>query len=574
MLSTRRATYDFDDAGATRRDEYDEHEEEDERRHRTSTAGGIGRGGRRGRRRGEKNFVSRLPGILPSGAVNDVMEIVGYVKSRDWLSDNPDSVDGLPSLHLNLIARGRPVFERDDDPDDDPENHPGDDLGDHTDIVAEGVGMLSFPRCITRMTDILRPHLYDTLLPAVREISNSRTVVISDVFLRNYGTKEEGVGRRTLLRDDNDDDVSDAEVVDVGDDVNGDDNVDVVKGAASAPAARFVLSPHYDVTAYATCVIALDSTASTGRNGLYVVPRRRSTSLPPGGVGGGDGVDENGIGSSGNPPAASSASVGHAALRRFFALEGGDGVAHSYDVLHGVDVDPDLGNERTSLIVWFTDNDDGGGRDDDDDDDDGGDNGGRGGASTGTPSSWLVDPDNDVGEFVLGLAIENSSSRGGERDAKTTTTTPAAGDHHAEVTADPYSLYLSSARTGNVYAISAIAQMCSDGLVPESQYDAISDILTSVHVGGEGGSSNPFFFGRQQRSNDYGIGDDHRSSSCGGLAIAYFTRLHPTTCFPRGKGARTVQRVISEGATGGGEGNLTLRRRTTNEDAHTDQAYF
>ncbi len=131
-----------------------------------------------------------------------------------------------------------------------------------------------------------------------------------------------------------------------------------------------------------------------------------------------------------------------------------------------------------------------------------------------------MDPDNDVGGFVLGLAIENSSLRGGERNANTaTTTTPPTGDHHAEVTADPYSLYLSSVRTGNAYAISAIAQMCLDGLVPKSQYDAILDILTSIHVGGDGGRSNPFFFGRQQRSNDYGIGNDHRSSSCGGLAI-------------------------------------------------------
>ena len=261
-------------------------------------------------------------------------------------------------------------------------------------------------------------------------------------------------------------------------------------------------------------MIALDSTASTGRSGLYVVPRRRSTS-PPGGVGGA--VDGDGIGPSRSSSAASAASVGHAALRQFFALGGGDGVAHSHDVLHGVDLDPDLGNERTSLIVWFTDSDDGGGRDGDDDDE--GEDGGSGGASTGTPSSWLVDPDDDVGEFVLGLAIESSSSGGGGRGANATTTLPS-GDHRAEAVADPYSLYLSSARTGNVYAISAIAQMCSDGLVPESQYDAISDILMSVHVGGEGGGSNPFFYGRQHRSNDYCVGDDHRSSSCEGLAIA------------------------------------------------------
>lgn len=89
-----------------------------------------------------------------------------------------------------------------------------------------------------------------------------------------------------------------------------------------ASSTRYGLSAHYDVTADATCVMALDS---TGRNGLYTIP-----STP--GVGG-----------------------SHAALRRFFPLEKGDGVAHTYDILHGVDVDPKLNRARTSLIVWFTD---------------------------------------------------------------------------------------------------------------------------------------------------------------------------------------------------------------------------
>ena len=486
MLSERRATFDF---GATDRDDYDDDDDDDDDEQRRGTTAGGGRGG--GRR---ANFVSRLPGILPPGVVDDVMEIVGRVKSRNWLSANPDSVDGLPSLHLNLIAGGRSMFEYDHpDPDPDDEDYPGE-----GDVISDEGGM-SFPRCISRMTNILRPYLYDTLLPAIREISNSHTVEISDVFLRNYGKKEE-VGRRPFLRDDDDDDIYNS---DDGDGVGDDDDDGGESVASAAAAARFVLSPHYDVTAYATCVIALDSTASTGRNGLYIMPRRRSSS-PPGGV------DVDGIGSSYSSSA--SASVGHAALRQFFALEVGDGVAHSYDVLHGVDVDSDLGRERTSLIVWFADDGDGRG---------GGGDCVRGavsvGGRSGTPPSWLLDPDDDVGEFVLGLAFESSSSVQGGRGANTTT--PPSRNYRAELAADPYPFYLSSARKGNIYAMSAIAQMCSDGIIPESQYDRILDILASVHVGGaEGGSFNPLFFGRQQRTDDYGIGDD--LSSWEGLAIA------------------------------------------------------
>ena len=44
-------------------------------------------------------------------------------------------------------------------------------------------------------------------------------------------------------------------------------------------------------------------------------------------------------------------------LKKFFQLnEGeGDGVVRTFDILHGVDVDPKLILPRTSLIVWFTD---------------------------------------------------------------------------------------------------------------------------------------------------------------------------------------------------------------------------
>jgi hypothetical protein len=72
-------------------------------------------------------------------------------------------------------------------------------------------------------------------------------------------------------------------------------------------------------------VIALDSSASSGSSGLYTIkPESKRPS-------------------------------NHAALRQFFPLDVGDGVLHSFDILHGVDVDKRLGTERTSLIIWFVD---------------------------------------------------------------------------------------------------------------------------------------------------------------------------------------------------------------------------
>jgi hypothetical protein len=111
------------------------------------------------------------------------MEIVGNVNLWDWLSTSPNSVDSLPSLHLNLISRGRPVFERNDHKDP---------AGIYVGIIlVRGGGAMLYPCCIMRMMDILQRHLYDTLLPVVWEISNLHIVKISDVFLCNYRKKED-----------------------------------------------------------------------------------------------------------------------------------------------------------------------------------------------------------------------------------------------------------------------------------------------------------------------------------------------------------------------------------------------
>ena len=108
-------------------------------------------------------------------------------------------------------------------------------------------------------------------------------------------------------------------------------------------------------------------------------------------------------------------------------------------------MDPKLNRSRTSLIVWFTD-----GKDED--------------QSVNQP--WLLNPTDANGEFILGLASESAV----EED----------GSHMMLKNAvDQYSLYLSSATRGNVFAMTSLAQMCDDGIVPESQYENILNILAS-----------------------------------------------------------------------------------------------
>ena len=330
----------------------------------------------------ESNVVSLQKEVLSSSTVEDVMAIMEEIKSRKWLSTNPDSVDGLPSLHLNLITNGVPLFQE----------------GEKDDGKFDKE--ITFSSCISRMTDILRPHLYDVLLPAVREMTNRQNVEILDVFIRNYGKMDMG--------DNNEE--SDAE----------DDKRKI----------RFGLSPHYDVTAYATCVMALDSTAANGKSGLYIIP------------------PANGISSS------------NAAHKEFIPLQRGDGIVHTYDILHGVDVDPELSRPRTSLIVWFVDR----GRDY-------GTRSGNGDDEVNQP--WLLNPKDDIGEFILGLASESNI----EED----------GSHlNLKNTINPLDLYIASASKGNIFAITTLGQLCDDEMLPETDIEKVRNILDAIDP------SNPF----------------------------------------------------------------------------------
>ena len=70
---------------------------------------------------------------------------------------------------------------------------------------------------------------------------------------------------------------------------------------------------------------------------------------------------------------------------------------------------------------------------------------------------WLLDPIDDVGEFVLGLAAESAVLDDG---------TPS----RLKEEVDPIELYISSASKGNVFAMTALAQKCDDGLIVGKEY--------------------------------------------------------------------------------------------------------
>jgi hypothetical protein len=372
-----------------------------------------------------KEMVSLFKEVLSCEVVESLMGYVTLIQKRNWLSMNPDSVDGLPSLHLNLISGGRPLFEtrnKDDSGHDDSGSGSGSDDGVWT--VEKEESSITFEQCILEMVDMLHVPLYETLLPAVRQLTNSHTLEISDVFVRNYGRLE--------CHENDDED---------GADGNGHD--DVAPPSQQRQKTRYGLSPHYDITAYATCVMALDSTAATGQNGLYTI--RRSDMGVDGGV------------------------SNHAALKEFFPLDKGDGVVHTFDVLHGVDVDPNLNQKRTSLIVWFTDTPE--------------HQKGQQMAKTTTtsttcPQPWLCHPSNHVEEFVLALATE-CGNHGHEEEGN--------DGQDAIPIHDPIALYLSSSSQGNVFAMTQLGQLCDNGrIVDPLHLETIHKFLKEMNP------SNPF----------------------------------------------------------------------------------
>ena len=326
LMSSRRVPYHF-------RDESDSYSQE-------ASSGNLS----------TRNVVAPQRRLLPKETIHQIKDIMATIEGNGWLSTNLDSVDNLPSLHLNLISDGEPIF-----PTMSGDNGASDDNGDDAPIT--------FENSIGRIWKVVRPHLEDTLLPNVRQVMGSSTVEISDVFIRRYG-----------------------------EDVQPDHSA----------ATRYGISAHFDVTASTTSVVALDDVAAEGKSGLYTT--------------------EN-----------SEVCTNHAALRRYFPLSAGDAVVHTWDVLHGVEIDP--GQQRTSLIVWFEDR-----RKDGD-------------QSLAFPP-WLSNPslDDDTGQFVLATATSGSV----DESMLSTENDGSDDDFH------PHNLYIRSASLGNAFALTSLGSLCNE----------------------------------------------------------------------------------------------------------------
>jgi hypothetical protein len=333
-----------------------------------------------GRGQAKGGVISQVPAILPRHVTEKVFERVKALEREGLLSTNPDSVDGLPSFHLNLVSNGQPLVALDEDKD----------------------NLDGFKLCLQDLLGLVEPYVYDELLPKVNQMMNSSNIRVADIFLRRYGQ-------------------------------------DMIDGKS-----RNGISAHYDVFSRVTSVIALDDVGADGRNGIFTTQVE-------------DGKTSN-----------------HASLRRFFPLACGDGVVHTWDLLHGVDIEPGL--DRTSLIVWFTTEEE------------------LDPNQSLPPAPWLFEQQdletNDVGQFVLASAIASSdesfrgdTSWGAKSPSEAMTqsiTTTNEHDHknsRSAVTHHPFDLYLDSASRENTFALTRLGSLCEDNKLDEEMTNRAKDLV-------------------------------------------------------------------------------------------------
>ena len=106
-----------------------------------------------------KRFISYTPALIPVKNTDRIWDRVRALERQGLLSTNPDSVDDRPSFHLNLVSNGFPVVADTEE----------------------------FQHCLNELLDLVRPYIYATLLPSVRQQLQSTNLQVGDVFLRRYG---------------------------------------------------------------------------------------------------------------------------------------------------------------------------------------------------------------------------------------------------------------------------------------------------------------------------------------------------------------------------------------------------
>jgi len=327
------------------------------------------------------NIIEKFPNLLSPETTRDLFQQVEAMVQKGWLSTNADSVDSLPSFHLNLVSGGKPVPVADGDGQDD-----------------------EFQKALRDLLELVGPPIYNQLLPFVCQKLGSNNLQVDDIFVRRYGQ-------------------------------------DVIDGMS-----RNGISAHYDVYSRVTSVIALDDVASKGRNGLYTAVKEESSSSRH--------TKEMGN-------LSVTATSNHASLRRFFPLRSGDAVVHTWDVLHGVDVEP--GIDRSSLIVWFTEK--------------------QTNKETKQPtilSPWLLEhkalETDNVAQFVLASALESSFPRQAD-SSSSSSIEQGSGDIGKLRSVD---FYLESANGGNSFAMTRLGSICETGQITQGFCDSALHVLRRI----------------------------------------------------------------------------------------------
>ena len=230
-----------------------------------------------------RGVIAYQKNLIPSITRYEIRTLMDVIKRNGWLSTNLDSVDMLPSFHLNLVTNGKPLFHSNDT------NDSGNEIlnyeNDNEDDIDHITG-LNFKTSVEQMRKHLEPYLYNELLPKAQKLTNSTTLEISDIFIRSYG--EEIHSSTKTINDETKHE-------------NGN--------------GRLGISAHYDIYSTLTSVIALDDVAAKGTSGLYTIAQSPQVFV------------SNNEKQSVNDHQSNASN--HASLRRFFSLGAGDAVLHS-----------------------------------------------------------------------------------------------------------------------------------------------------------------------------------------------------------------------------------------------------
>ena len=174
--------------------------------------------------------ISELTNFLPSAVSSKILNLALDIdQNYSGFCTDLDSVDGMPSLHLPLVAEGKCLVGPSNKIHDNDDNSNGGNL---------------FDGKALKILELIQPYVDTVLLPAICKLTDSSSVQVSDIFLRRYGKQ-----------------------IRIGDERN--DNSSTKNPNDST--TRYGIPAHYDVYNMATAVVALDGSSCNREDGLYTI---------------------------------------------------------------------------------------------------------------------------------------------------------------------------------------------------------------------------------------------------------------------------------------------------------------